>query len=284
MRWWEIRHFFNMQEIKIRTQTWTTENLDVSHYRNGDPIPNIQDNEEWENAKTGAWCYYDNNIENSKYGKIYNSYAVLDPRGLTPEGYRIPEHYDWLLFERLIEQTKSTDNWQEHFKVKHAGYRSDNGRFFYLNEASGWWCKSLINTNEYSTYAHFYEPSSERLLWKPFRFGEGFYVRCIKEEYKTASFIIDDAFNHPLQSATFKYLPNTTFQEMLNNIYNTHLIDKVSKYSYGREWCIDLFEDYMRLKEVDKSSNADTLTFDQKINQVYDRFYKQDYKLIIRKL
>ena len=32
-----------MQEIKIRNQIWTTENLDVSHYRNGDLIPNIQD-------------------------------------------------------------------------------------------------------------------------------------------------------------------------------------------------------------------------------------------------
>ena len=96
--------------------------------------------------------------------------------------------------------------------------------------------------------------------------------------------MIDDAFNHPLQSVTFKYLPNTTFQEMLNNIYNTYLIDKVSKYSYGKEWCIDLFEDYIRLKEVQKSSDVETITFDKKINQVYDRIYNQNYNLIIRKL
>lgn len=273
-----------MQSIYIQNLHWTTQNLDVSHYRNGDPIPNIQDYTEWENTKTGAWCYYDNNIENRKYGKIYNSYAILDPRGLAPEGYRIPEHYDWLLLERLIEQTKDTHNWQDNFKVQHAGYRINNGRFFYLNEASGWWCKSIINTNEVSTYAHFYEPSSDRLLWKPFRFGEGFYVRCIKEEYKTAAFIIDNAFNHPLQSVTFKYAPNTSFQEMLNNIYNTCLIDKISKYSYGREWCIDLFEDYMRLKEVQKSSDANAITFDQKINQLFDTKYNKNYSLIIRKL
>lgn len=272
-----------MQEIKIKTQIWTTENLDVSHYKNGDSIPNIKDPEEWKNTKTGAWCYYNNDIKNSKYGKIYNSHAILDPRGLAPEGYRIPEHYDWLLLERLIEQTKETYHWQEHFKVKNAGFRSNNGRYFYLNEASGWWCKSINNT-EVSTYAHFYEPSSDRLSWKPFEFGEGFYVRCIKEEYKTAAFIIDDAFNHPLQSVTFKYFPNTSFQEMLDNIYNTILNDKVSKYSFGKEWCIDLFEDYMRLKEVYKSGDIDTITFDQKINQVYDRIYIQNYKLIIRRL
>ncbi len=93
-----------------------------------------------------------------------------------------------------------------------------------------------------------------------------------------------DAFNHPLQSVTIKYAPNTTFQEMLNNIYNTYLIDKVSMYSYGKEWCIELFEDYIRVKEIYKSSDADAITFDQKIKQVYDRIYNQNYKLIIRKL
>jgi uncharacterized protein (TIGR02145 family) len=281
-----------MQETKIRNQIWTIQNLDVSHYRNGDPIPNIQDPEEWKNTKTGAWCYYDNNIENNKYGKIYNSYAVLDPRGLAPEGYRIPEHYDWLLLERLTEQTKESHNWQEQFKVQHAGYRSDNGNFFFLNGASGWWSKSLLKEDQIIAHfytpdfkGHYYEPGDKSdLYWKPYTFNEGFYVRCIKEEYKTAAFVIDDAFNHPLQSVSFKYSPNCTFQEMLDNIYNTILIDKVSRYSYGKEWCIELFEDYTMLKEMYRSSDADAIPFDQKINQVYDRIYNQNYKLIIRRL
>jgi uncharacterized protein (TIGR02145 family) len=272
-----------MENLKIQNQIWTAENLNVSHYRNGDSIPNIQDPVEWENAKTGAWCYYANNIENIKFGKIYNSYAILDPRGLAPEGYRIPEHYDWLLFEKLTEKTKSTHNWQEYFKVQHAGYRDNNGLFYFLNEASGWWCKSKINDNENSTNAHFYEPGNDSLYWKPFRFGEGFYVRCIKNEYKLVEFIIDDNFNHSLQSVTIKYLPNSTFQEILDTIYNTFLHSTVSKYSYGREWCIVIFEDYMRLIEVYKSSNTDTTTFDQKTN-LYGSILPQKYKLIIRKL
>ena len=273
-----------MQEIKIKNQSWTAQNLDVSHYRNGDPIPNIQDPEEWKNTKKGAWCYYDNNIENNKYGKIYNSYAILDPRGLAPEGYRIPDHYDWLLFKEFIEQKKDILNWQNHFNVIPAGYRDNNGGFFYLNEASGWWCKAITNSNIESTYAHFYEPSDDRLIWKPFKSGEGFYVRCIKEEFKTETFIIDNEFNHSLQSISIKYLPNTTFQEMLNNIYNTCLQDKVSKYSYGREWYLELFEDFMRLREIYKTTNADNITFDQAINQIQDSTYNKDYKLIIRKV
>ena len=272
-----------MQEIIIRNQIWTSQNLDVSQYRNGEPILHIQDPEEWENTKKGAWCYYDNNIENSKYGKIYNSYAVLDPRGLAPEGYRIPDHLDWLQFEKVIEHSSTSYNWQKDFNVKHSGYRSSNGQFLYLNEASGWWCKSLINTNEISTFAHFYEPSSDRLLWKPFKFGEGFYIRCIKEEYKIATFIIDDSFNFPLQTVSIKYLPNTTFQEILDIIYDSILNRRVLKHSYGKEWKIELFEDFMRLIEIDKF-NSDSIKFEDKINQIYDTRYNQNYQLIIKKL
>lgn len=49
------------QEIKtvqIASQVWTTNNLDVSTYRNGDPIPEVKDPKEWNNLATGAWCYY----------------------------------------------------------------------------------------------------------------------------------------------------------------------------------------------------------------------------------
>ena len=58
--------------IPIGDHCWSTKNLNVSHYRNGDPIPEIQDYQEWANATTGAWCYYQNNSANGPvYGKLY---------------------------------------------------------------------------------------------------------------------------------------------------------------------------------------------------------------------
>ena len=33
--------------IQIENQFWLTENLNVSKYRNGDDIPQVQDNAEW---------------------------------------------------------------------------------------------------------------------------------------------------------------------------------------------------------------------------------------------
>jgi hypothetical protein len=48
--------------ITIGTQVWLLENLKVTHYRNGDPIPNISDNDGWKNLTTGAYCWYNNDI------------------------------------------------------------------------------------------------------------------------------------------------------------------------------------------------------------------------------
>jgi uncharacterized protein (TIGR02145 family) len=66
------------------------ENLDGYRFRNGDPIPEARTKEEWSKASP-AWCYYENDPENgTKYEKLYNWYALVDPRGLAPEGWHVP--------------------------------------------------------------------------------------------------------------------------------------------------------------------------------------------------
>ena len=77
--------------VKIGEQIWMAENLKVTHYRNGDPIPNLTDENDWENTEQGAYCNYDNNEDNVEtYGRLYNWYAVDDKRGLAPRGWHIP--------------------------------------------------------------------------------------------------------------------------------------------------------------------------------------------------
>ncbi|MFM2213540.1 MAG: hypothetical protein RL427_803 [Bacteroidota bacterium] len=84
------------QTITNCGQTWTRSNLNVSHYRNGDAIPQVTDLTQWTNLTTGAWCYYANTSSNGIiYGRLYNWYAVNDPRGLAPVGYHIPSDDDW---------------------------------------------------------------------------------------------------------------------------------------------------------------------------------------------
>lgn len=83
-------------KVVIGSQVWAAKNLAVGRYRNGDLIPEVQDPVQWANLTTGAMCFYENvDGHGVTYGYLYNWYAVNDPRGLAPEGYRIPRESDW---------------------------------------------------------------------------------------------------------------------------------------------------------------------------------------------
>ena len=100
----------NIESVTIGTQVWMLKNLDVDHYRNGDPIPQVTDNDTWANLSTGAWCYYNNDpVLGNIYGKLYNYYALMDPRGLTPTGWHIPGNEWGILFEYV---GKNATGWQ----------------------------------------------------------------------------------------------------------------------------------------------------------------------------
>jgi uncharacterized protein (TIGR02145 family) len=83
--------------VTIGSQVWATKNLSVNRYRNGDIIPQLTDFNQWRSATTGAWCWYENDSANyaASYGRLYNWYAVNDPRGLAPAGWHIPSIAEW---------------------------------------------------------------------------------------------------------------------------------------------------------------------------------------------
>jgi uncharacterized protein (TIGR02145 family) len=101
-----ISSFGFAQSVTIGTQTWTTKNLDVATFRNGDAIPQAKTDEEWQAAgknKQAAWCYYNNDPKNgTKYGKLYNWYAVNDARGLAPAGWHVPTDQEWTVLSTFL--------------------------------------------------------------------------------------------------------------------------------------------------------------------------------------
>lgn len=107
--------------VTIGAQVWMAANLNVSTFRNGDAIPQVTSDAEWEAAgenKQPAWCYYDNDPKNgTKYGKLYNWYAVNDPRGLAPAGYHVPTDAEWTTLDNFLgddagNKMKSTSGWE----------------------------------------------------------------------------------------------------------------------------------------------------------------------------
>jgi uncharacterized protein (TIGR02145 family) len=134
--------------VKIGEQTWMLPNLNIDHYRNGDPIPEVQDQLQWKNLKTGVWCYFDNDPENGKkYGKLYNWYAVTDPRGLAPGGWHIStvDEFDTLEHRvnlsgnalKAIGQGKGTNT--SGFSALMVGYRNWFGPWHGFGQDPQFW-------------------------------------------------------------------------------------------------------------------------------------------------
>lgn len=185
--------------VNIGNQVWMVENLNVDRFQNGDIIPEAKSKVEWERAgdeKRPAWCYYDNKASNGrKYGKIYNWYAVNDPRGLAPVGYKIPTSEDIIILVDFLgglmiagPKLKSKKSWDydinnsnsSGFSGLPGGQRNEYGNFVNEGKESYWW-----NSNEFSeTRSNIFflismldtipdGASSEKSI--------GHYVRCLKK-------------------------------------------------------------------------------------------------------
>lgn len=181
----------------IGTQIWAEANLNVNIFRNGDTIPEAKTNKEWVaagDAGKPAWCYYNNDPAiGKKYGKLYNWYAVNDPRGLAPVGWTISSDADWTKLVNYLggpgiagSKLKSTTGWNEGnigtndtgFAGFPGGYRVENGTFQNIGSIGIWW--STTENNPLSAIDHYLAQSnSVARSNSPKQRGES--VRCIKQ-------------------------------------------------------------------------------------------------------
>ena len=106
------------QTIKIGSQIWMAEDLKVTHYPNGDPIPNVIDNTAWVNLEDNntddAYCFY-NNDNNTDYGALYTYAAAIgdnwerdnNPKqGICPDGWHLPTDEEWKSLEIYLGMTQ----------------------------------------------------------------------------------------------------------------------------------------------------------------------------------
>ena len=184
--------------IKIGEQVWMVENLKATRYRNGDALQHAADSIQWKNSKAGAYCNYNNDSSHVKnYGRLYNSYAVKDSRGLAPDGWHIPGKEE---INTLIDNLKGDtvaaaklkeaglQSWiypnagasnESGFTARPGGYRFGTGTFHTLGSNGYWW----TTTSSFEVFA-----------WSPRVFTDfadvnrderylayGLSVRCIKD-------------------------------------------------------------------------------------------------------
>jgi uncharacterized protein (TIGR02145 family) len=189
------------ESVKIGDQVWMKQNLDISNFRNGDPIPEVKTDEEWMKAvKDGkpAWCFYNNDPENGKiYGRLYNWYAVNDPRGLAPEGWHVPSDAEWSKLMNYLGggevaggKMKTTDaiNWNSSsqdttnssdFSGLPGGYRYTDGTFDGLGNGGDFWSSTESSaTNAWYRYLLYNYANVYRYYFDK---GYGFSVRCLRD-------------------------------------------------------------------------------------------------------
>jgi uncharacterized protein (TIGR02145 family) len=189
--------------------TFTKQNLNVSKYSDGTPIPEVTDATQWANLTTGAWCYYNNTTVNgTTYGKLYNWYAVVgiydaasatNPalrKKLAPAGWHVPTDAEWTqLTDCLGGETvaggkmKSTSTlWQSPniaatntsgFTGLPGGYRVNGGTFDKIGGSGFWWSSSEDDTTDacyrFLNYGFGYCYSYSSFGYNK---GNGFSVRC----------------------------------------------------------------------------------------------------------
>jgi len=183
--------------VLIGIKSWSVANLDVITFRNGDTIPEAKTNKEWvaagESGKP-AWCYYNNDPAfGKKYGKLYNWFAVNDPRGLAPTGWMLPTDADWANLaynlggpESAGIKMKGTEGWiggnngdnKSGFAGLPAGYRIENGLFQNVGSIGTWWSsKESKSVSAFDFYLS--QNTSLGRSSTPKQRGES--VRCIRE-------------------------------------------------------------------------------------------------------
>ncbi len=187
-----------ISDVTIGKQVWMAKNLSVDKFRNGDPITQAKTQEEWEKSglnKQPAWCYYDNDPANGiKYGKLYNWYAVNDPRGLAPKNYHIPSDAEWIIFLDFLDikiagkKIKTTEGWKYNgngnnetgFSALPGGNRGGSYGLFGSISITGYWWSSTEGSNDNVWFLGLnchYDDASRSCGDKP----AGFSVRCLKD-------------------------------------------------------------------------------------------------------
>lgn len=119
--------------VKVGVQVWMAKNLSTAYYRDGSKINSYKGKEEWMDTKQGSYACYEDNPENQlSMGLLYNWLAVMDERGLAPEGFRVASDSDWAQMVYYLDP----ENYD--IDTEHGGARESETVAPLVKSTSGW--------------------------------------------------------------------------------------------------------------------------------------------------
>ncbi len=154
---------------------WAGGDLDTDVFSNGDKILHAKDSKMWQYSAENKLAAYREVVffsENKKYRKkIYNWYAINDPRGLAPIGFKIPTEDDF----RILSANKASI---KNFDPEVNGFIDYYGFEFFPPNSSFYW-SSYENDNYNSVYVKVNTTKANAELGNAYKCF-GFAVRCLK--------------------------------------------------------------------------------------------------------
>ena len=166
--------------VQIAGLWWMQENLSVTRYQNGDSIPDgTADHAAWAQLSTGAWAYPDSQAAlRRSFGLLYNWYAVNDPRGLCPTGWRLPTHDEWTaLTHALGGETKAGAVLKASQGWLPAGFRGSDGTYGGLRAYAYWWSSTGSGIN--GAWGRFVDGTQSGIFMMDGYKRSAFSVRCV---------------------------------------------------------------------------------------------------------
>ena len=184
------------ETIQIGGQLWMAENLKVTHYNNGDSI-SYPSNKDFGTFYEGQYGVYNNDPSNADvYGNLYNWAAVVDDRGVCPDGWHIPTDAEYTVLTDYLGgesvaggkmKEAGLEYWnspnagatnESGFTALPAGYRySSNGYYYNIGNYGWFWSSSEYGSNYawsrllYYNYSNVGRSSSYKQY--------GFSIRCL---------------------------------------------------------------------------------------------------------
>lgn len=167
--------------VTIGSQTWMSEDLKTTRYRNGNPITqvSVHDSVQWKSLTKGAYCENTNGsiFNQNPVGLLYNWYVVSDTLQICPHGWHVPTNNEWDTLCSVL--SKSTgDEIKKIFKPEGCAQRLEDGHIIVTPLNILWWS----STDGFSGKAYYCEFNSFRLHRDSWGKKMGLNIRCIKDK------------------------------------------------------------------------------------------------------
>lgn len=179
--------------VKISTQCWLKENLDVGTMIQGNQNPS-------NNGTIEKYCYNNDANNCNTYGGFYQwneamAYSTTPgTKGICPNGWHVPTDAELLTLFMAVDGNAlkaigqgtrdGTGTNISGFSALIAGHRNDGSNFYNLGTTTTFW--SSTETSTYYAFNMELNGYNSYSLGNSFNKGSGFSVRCLKDESGTS--------------------------------------------------------------------------------------------------